>query len=115
VEATEAAEDGAEDGAPVPCVPAGAEPVAEAGAAGVAVADPPGAAGLVGDTDPVGVAEAAVEAEFAGVAELAGAVAVADQEPEGDVVGAACVGVAAALVPVVRFWSAPASVSVFPL
>jgi hypothetical protein len=109
VEATEAAD----DGAPVPCVPAGAEPLAEADAAGVAVADVPGAAGFVGDTDPVGVAEAAVEAELVGVAKLAGAVA--DPEPEGDVVGAACVGVAAALAPVVRFWSAPASVSVFPL
>jgi hypothetical protein len=111
VEATEAAD----DGAPVPCVPAGAEPLADPDAAGVAVPDVPGAAGFVGDTDPVGVAEAAVEAELVGVAKLAGAVAVADPEPEGDVVGAACVGVAAALVPVVRFWSAPASVSVFPL
>ena len=95
----------AEDGAPVPCVPVETEPVA----VGVAVADAPEPVGA----DPAGVAE------FVGVVVLAGAVAVADPEPEGDVVWVACdvafVGVAVAVAPDVRFWSAPASVSVLPL
>jgi hypothetical protein len=99
----------AEDGAPVPCVPVDAAPVA------VAVADAPDP---VDDAGPVGVAG------FVGVVVLPGAVAVADAEPEGDVVGVACgvvacdvafVGVAVAVAPDVRFWSAPASVSVLPL
>jgi hypothetical protein len=115
--AVEAEEAGAEDGAPVSCVPAGAELPAVAGAVGVAVTEAPGEPESAGEADPVGVAEAADEAESVGVAESAGAVV--DAAPEGDVVGAACVaasvGVAVALVPDVRFWSAPASVSVSPL
>jgi hypothetical protein len=98
----------AEDGAPVLCAPVETEPVA----AGVAVADAPDAvgAGPVG-AGPVGAAE------FVGVVVLAGAVA--DPEPEGDDGWVACdvafVGVAVAVAPDVRFWSAPASVSVLPL